>query len=100
MEKGEIAQNEQFHLFLQCFLHNLYLKNPLIATFHLSSAASLNVGRSQNVAFGNGLSYQQFESRDRAVFSFSDNLQTARSFDPYQSEWTAQLDMGQYCLQM
>ena len=27
--KGEIAQNEQFHLFPQCFLCNLYLKNPL-----------------------------------------------------------------------
>ena len=24
--KGEIAQNEQFHLFPQCFLCNLYLK--------------------------------------------------------------------------
>ena len=30
VEKGEIAQNEQFHLFPQCFLCNLYLKtfNP------------------------------------------------------------------------
>ena len=26
MEKGEIAQNEQFHLFPQCVLFNLYLK--------------------------------------------------------------------------
>ena len=26
VEKGEIAQNEQFHLFPQCFLCNLYLK--------------------------------------------------------------------------
>ena len=26
LEKGEIAQNEQFHLFPQCFLSNLYLK--------------------------------------------------------------------------
>ena len=26
VEKGEIAQNEQFHLFPQCFLSNLYLK--------------------------------------------------------------------------
>ena len=34
VEKGEIAQNDQFHLF------------PL-ATFQLSSAASLNFGRSQ-----------------------------------------------------
>ena len=26
VEKGVIAQNEQFHLFPQCFLCNLYLK--------------------------------------------------------------------------
>ena len=25
VEKGEMAQNEQFHLFPQCFLCNLYL---------------------------------------------------------------------------
>ena len=55
MEKGEIVQNEQFHLFPQCFLCNLCLKNPLTATFQLSSAASLNLGRSQNGILGNGL---------------------------------------------
>ena len=55
MEKGEIAQNEQFHLFPQCFLLNLYLK-ILIATFQLLSAASLNLTRSQNGVLGNGLS--------------------------------------------
>ena len=27
VEKGEIAQNEQFHRFPQCFLWNLYLKS-------------------------------------------------------------------------
>ena len=26
VEKGEIAQHEQFHLFPQCFLYNQYLK--------------------------------------------------------------------------
>ena len=30
-------------------------KNPLIATFQLSSAASLNMGQSQNVVSWNGL---------------------------------------------
>ena len=30
-------------------------KNPLIATFQLSSAASLNLGQSQNGVLGNGL---------------------------------------------
>ena len=52
-EKGD--QNELFHLFPQCFLCNLYLKNPLTATFQLSFAASLNLGRSQNGILGNGL---------------------------------------------
>ena len=28
VEKGKIAQNEQFHLFPQCFVCNLYLKSP------------------------------------------------------------------------
>ena len=31
-------------------------ENPLIATFELSPAASLNLGRSQNGVLGNGLS--------------------------------------------
>ena len=52
VEKGEIAQNEQFHLFPQRFLCNLYL---LKATLQLSSAASLNLGRSQNDVLGSGL---------------------------------------------
>ena len=30
-------------------------QNPLIATFQLSSAASLNLGQSQNGVLGNGL---------------------------------------------
>ena len=43
MEKGEIARM------------NLVPLNPLIATFQLSSAASLNLGQSQNDLLGNGL---------------------------------------------
>ena len=27
VEKGQTAQNEQFQLFPQCFLHNLYLNS-------------------------------------------------------------------------
>ena len=54
VEKVEIAQNEQFHLFPPCFL----FKNLSIATFHLSSVASLNLGRSQNGVSGNGLRFQ------------------------------------------
>ena len=41
------------------FFHNVFyvicILNPLIATFQLSSAASLNLGRSQNGVLGNGL---------------------------------------------
>ena len=44
-ENGEIA----------CFLFNLYLKILLIATFQLSSAASLNLGWSQNGVLENRL---------------------------------------------
>ena len=83
MGKGEIARNEQFLLFPQCFqpfqrtfchlkknqivvcklfqfgrVRNLSFGkglNPLIATFQLSSAGSLNSGWSQNGVLGNGL---------------------------------------------
>ena len=50
VEKGEIGQNEQVHLFPQCFPCN-----PLKATFQLTSASSLNLGQSQNGVLGNGL---------------------------------------------
>ena len=44
VQKGEIAQNEQFHLFPQCFLCNLYLKilyEPHISCqFHIFSFIS------------------------------------------------------------
>ena len=46
VEKGEIAQTEQFNLF-----HHVF---HAIATFQLS-AASLNLGWSQNGILGNGL---------------------------------------------
>ena len=49
------AQMEQCHPFPQCFLCNLYLKNPLIATFQLLSEASVNMGLIQNRVLGNGL---------------------------------------------
>ena len=56
-KKGEIAENEQFYFFPRYFLRNLSLKNHLIATVQLSSAASLNFGRSQNGILGNGLTH-------------------------------------------
>ena len=54
MEKGETAQNEQFHPFPQCFLCNLYLKILLKATIQLSSAPSLIMVWSQNRVLGMG----------------------------------------------
>ena len=51
MGKGEIAQNFFPHL----FFYAICILNPLVATFQLSSAASLNLGRSQNGVLGNGL---------------------------------------------
>ena len=59
--KGEIALYEQFLLFPLCFPFVLQtrknqglFRKGLIATFQLSSAASLNLGWSQNGALGNG----------------------------------------------
>ena len=46
-----------FTFFHNVFLCNPYLKNPLIATFQLSSAAPLNLGWSQNGVLGNGLKH-------------------------------------------
>ena len=55
MEKGEITQNEQFHLFPTIFSLQSVSLNPLVATFQLSSAASLNLGGSPNGVLRNGL---------------------------------------------
>ena len=54
-------------------------RNPFIATFQFSSAASLNLGRSQNDVLGNGLmKYQATELR------LGSNLQTKnKSFALY-----------------
>ena len=57
VEKGEIAQNEQFYLLPQCFLCNLNLEILFLATSQLSSAASSNLGSSQNGVLGNGVKF-------------------------------------------
>ena len=54
MEQGENAQNERFHLFRQCFVCNTHLKS-FKSHISVSSAASLNLGHSQNGLLGNGL---------------------------------------------
>ena len=52
MEKGEIAQNEQFHLFPQCFLYNLYLnplpKLPILASSNFKDFADDNFKFDEN----------------------------------------------------
>ena len=58
MEKGEIAQNEQFHIFFTMFSMQSVSKNPLIATYQFSSAASLNLGWFQNGVLRNGLKHK------------------------------------------
>ena len=98
MKKGEIAQIEQFHLFPQWFLcekgdiaqieqispfSTMFSMqsvswNHLIATSQLSSAASLNLGRSQNGVLGNGLRRKSIDAnglqhaeRDITTFTLS-----------------------------
>ena len=55
MEKGEIAYFEEFRLFSTMFSMQSVILESLLATFQLSSAASLNLGWSQNSVLGNGL---------------------------------------------
>ena len=55
MEKDEIVQNEQFSPFSAVFSMLSVSENPLIATFQLSSAATLNLGLIQNGVLGIGL---------------------------------------------
>ena len=50
-------------------------KNPLIATFQLSSAASSNLGQSQNGVLGNGLNVRL----SGAFFSFDGMLYKKKS---------------------
>ena len=63
MEKGEIAQSEQFHFFHNVF-YEICTLNPVIATFQLSSAGCLNLGWSQNGVLGNGLTLYQPHIRE------------------------------------
>ena len=48
VEKGEIDQNDQFRLFYTMLSMQSVSRNPFIATILLLSAASLNLGRSQD----------------------------------------------------
>ena len=54
MEKDK-KKNEQFYIFSTLFSVQYESRNPLKATFQLSSAPSLNLGRSQNGVLENRL---------------------------------------------
>ena len=69
-EKGEIAHFEQFHLFPLFSMHSVS-SNPLIATFQLSSPASLNSGKSQNGVLGDGLTLFETDSDCRLQLTLS-----------------------------
>ena len=45
VEKGEIAENEQFHRFPQCFLCNLYLKSYRMLDLHVYDPPCQKTGR-------------------------------------------------------
>ena len=70
VEKGEIAQNEQFHLLPQCFSMQSVCQNPLMTKFQLSSVASLNLGRSQNGLLGNGLNCTEHDVLAEPAFCY------------------------------
>ena len=53
------------------------LKNPLLATFRLSSVASLNLGRSQNGILGKGLIFMH-TSKARGISPFIESISEFR----------------------
>ena len=67
MEKGEIAHNEQFHLF-PVFSMQSVSKYPLIATFQFMSAVSLNLGWFKSGVLENRLNHSaQNNSKDMII---------------------------------
>ena len=52
--KGEIARNEQFLLFPQCFLHFLRDLSAMFIKLRIVVCKLLQFGRVQNLSFGNG----------------------------------------------
>ena len=55
-------------------------KNPLIAAFQLSSAASLNVGRSQNGVLEYGLNKNVRQTAEQSMFVLDQRLLSLSSF--------------------
>ena len=54
--KGEIAQNEQFLLFAQCFLLNQIIVSPFVHTFDIVSLFDAELEEPKIGISGNGLS--------------------------------------------
>ena len=55
--KGEIARNEQFLLFLQCFLLNQIIVSPLDYIFDIISLFAAELGEPKIGLSGKGLTY-------------------------------------------
>ena len=55
MGKGEITHNEQFLLFLQCFLLNQEIASPFVDSFHIISLFAAEFEESSIAISGKGL---------------------------------------------
>ena len=60
MEKGEIARNEQFLLFLQCFLLNQIIVSPFVHIFYIMSLFAAELEEPKFGILGKGLSVLKF----------------------------------------
>ena len=60
--KGEIAHNEQFLLFPQCFLLNQILASPFVHIFHIISLFAAEFEEPKMRISGKGLIYRKFFS--------------------------------------
>ena len=56
--KGEIARNEQFLLFPQCFLLSKIIVSPFVHIFHIISLFAAEFGEPKIGILGKGLSSQ------------------------------------------
>ena len=86
MGKGEIARNEQFLLFPQCFLLNQTIACPFIHIFHILSLFAADSEEPKIGKSGEGLmhlcdSLYQVKHHDvEQYFNMQKNLKTAKRF--------------------
>ena len=55
MEKGEIARNEQFLLFPQCFIFNQMIVSPSVRIFYIMSLFAAEFEKPKSGISGKGL---------------------------------------------